>query len=128
MYTLEKKELEIMELFWHEDRALTHADIRELLTDHISRNTVYQHLNNLLDKGALQTGPSVRRGRTYGRSFVATISRAEYFAMQVADVVDADDTTLYTVFSYFLGSKNITNDTLDKLEKRIQQKRRDLNP
>lgn len=61
MYSLKKGELEIMELLWRKGRALTHAEISELLKDTIGRNTVYLHLNRLLDKGAIQIGPSVRR-------------------------------------------------------------------
>lgn len=127
MYSLKKGELEIMELLWHEGRALTHAEISERLKDTIGRNTVYLHLNRLLDKGAIQIGPSVRRGRTYGRTFVAAINKAEYLATQVADAAQTDDKTLQNVFAYFLGSQHVTNETLDELEKRIQQKREELN-
>ena len=127
MYALNKRELKIMELLWHENRALTHADISELITDTVGRNTVYLHLNNLLNKGIIQTGPSVRRGRTYGRTFVAAISKAEYFAMQVINMADVDDAALHNVFAYFLGSKHITSEALDEMEQRIQQKRRELN-
>ena len=116
-----------MELFWHESQALTHADICEQLKGNVSRNTVYLHLNHLLNKGFIQTGPSVRRGRTYGRTFVAAISREEYLARQVVDAAQSDNATLQNVFSYFLGSEHVTNETLDELEKRIQQKRRELN-
>lgn len=126
MYLLKKGELEVMEIFWRENRPLTHADLLELLKGVVGRNTVYLHLNNLMEKGAVEAGPSVRRGRTYGRTFTAAISKAEYFAMQVADMPDSDDRALKNVFAYFLGSKNVTSDTLDELEKRIEEKRREL--
>lgn len=128
MYSLDKRELEIMELLWREDRAVTHAEISEGLKAAPGRNTVYVHLNNLLEKGTIQTGPSVRRGRTYGRTFLAAISKAEYLAMQVADVAQVDDGTLKNIFAYFLGSQHVTCETLDELEKSIAQKRRELNP
>ena len=48
--------------------------------------------------------------------------------MQVADASETDDATLCNVFSYFLGSKHVTKKTLDELEKRLEQKRRDLDP
>ncbi len=128
VYVLKKGELRVMELFWRENRPLTHAELLDMLKGVAGRNTVYLHLNSLLEKGAIETGPSVRRGRTYGRTFVAAITKAEYFAMQVADMADADDAALKNVFSYFLGSKHVTNETLDELEKRIEEKRRSLSP
>ena len=127
MDPLKKGEREIMDLFWKKDCELTHADICDALKDTMSRNTVYLHLNHLIDKGALQIGPSIRRGRTYGRTFLASISKTEYYAKQVEDAAQEDDTTLEAVFSYFLGSKDVTNEVLDKLEERIQQKRKELN-
>lgn len=125
MEPLKKGELEIMELFWREGQALTHADICEQLKD-ASRNTIYLHLNHLLKKGMIQTGPSVRRGRTYGRTFTAAVSKGEYLAMQVVDEAQADNQTLQNVFAYFLRSDHITPETLDELEKRIQQRKKEL--
>lgn len=115
-----------MELLWQAPQTLTHADICEQLKSDVSRNTVYLHLNHLLDKGFIRIGPSVRRGRTYGRTFVAAISRAEYLAKQVVEAAQSDNTTLQNVFTYFLGADYITNETLDELEKRIQEKRGEL--
>ncbi|HIY33335.1 MAG TPA: BlaI/MecI/CopY family transcriptional regulator [Candidatus Evtepia faecavium] len=116
----------MMELFWRENRPLSHGDLSELLKDTMSRNTVYLHLNNLLDKGFLQTGLSVRRGRTYGRTFTPTVSKTEYYARQVADAARDGDVLLEDVVSYFLGDEHITTATLDEIEKRIQEKRRKL--
>ena len=126
MRSLKKGEREMMELFWRENRPLSHGDLSELLKDTMSRNTVYLHLNNLLDKGFLQTGLSVRRGRTYGRTFTPTVSKTEYYAKQVADAARDGDVLLEDVVSYFLGDEHITTATLDEIEKRIQEKRRKL--
>ena len=128
MFTLKKGELDVMEVFWREPDPLSHAGLCEQLDGIVGRNTIYLHLNNLLRKGAIESGPSVRRGRTYGRTFSAALTKAEYYAMQVADASETDDATLCNVFSYFLGSKHVTKKTLDELEKRLEQKRRDLDP
>lgn len=127
MNSFKKGELEIMELLWGQERALTHAEISNRLKETTGRNTVYLHLNSLLAKGAIQIGPSVRRGRTYGRTFLAAVSKAEYLASQVVDVAQGDSKTLQTMFAYFLGAGDVTNETLDELEKRIQEKRKELN-
>lgn len=126
IFTLDKRELEIMELFWREDRALTHADISKLLEDTVGRNTVYLHLNTLLDKGAIQTGPSVRRGRTYGRTFIAAITKSKYMAMQVAGFVRDDDERLRSVFAALIDTTYIDSATLDELSAIIEQKRKEL--
>lgn len=126
MITLDKKELAIMELFWHEKKDLTHKDILTLIDKSVSRNAVYMHLNALLEKGAIQIGPSVRCGRTYGRTFSPTISREEFTATQLKDCIMSDEQTLRHVFSMFLGSNQVTSQTLDALEEKIQQKRKEL--
>lgn len=128
MRILKKGEREIMDLFWQENRPLSQADISEKLKDTMSRNTVYLHLNRLLDNGFLQPGLSVRRGRTYGRTFTPTVSKTEYYAKQVTDAAKDEDVLLEDVVSYFLGDETITEATLDEIEKRIQEKRRKLKP
>lgn len=128
MRILKKGEREIMDLFWQENRPLSQADISEKLKDTMSRNTVYLHLNRLLDNGFLQPGLSVRRGRTYGRTFTPTVSKTEYYAKQVTDAAKDEDVLLEDVVSYFLGDEAITEATLDEIEKRIQEKRRKLKP
>ena len=126
MITLDKKELAIMELFWREKKDLTHKDILTLIDKSVSRNAVYMHLNTLLEKGAIKIGPSVRCGRTYGRTFSPTISKEEYAATQVKDCISADEQTLRHIFSMFLGSNQVTSQTLDALEEKIRQKRKEL--
>lgn len=128
MRILKKGEREIMDLFWQENRPLSQADISEKLKDTMSRNTVYLHLNRLLDNGFLQPGLSVRRGRTYGRTFTPTVSKTEYYAKQVTDAAKDEDVLLEDVVAYFLGDETITEATLDEIEKRIQEKRRKLKP
>lgn len=128
MRILKKGEREIMDLFWQENRPLSQADISEKLKDTMSRNTVYLHLNRLLDNGFLQPGLSVRRGRTYGRTFTPTVSKTEYYAKQVTDAAKDEDVLLEDVVAYFLGDEAITEATLDEIEKRIQEKRRKLKP
>ena len=128
MRILKKGEREIMDLFWQENRPLSQADISEKLKDTMSRNTVYLHLNRLLDNGFLQPGLSVRRGRTYGRTFTPTVSKTEYYAKQVTDAAKDEDVLLEDVVAYFLGDETITEATLDEIEKRIQEKRRELKP
>lgn len=46
--------------------------------------------------------------------------------MQVIDEAQADNQTLQNVFAYFLRSDHITTETLDELEKRIQQRKKEL--
>ena len=128
MRILKKGEREIMDLFWQENRPLSQADISEKLKDTMSRNTVYLHLNRLLDNGFLQPGLSVRRGRTYGRTFTPTVSKTEYYAKQVTDAAKDEDVLLEDMVAYFLGDETITEATLDEIEKRIQEKRRQLKP
>lgn len=126
MFAFDKKELAIMEIFWREKRALTHNEILTLMDQSISRNAVYLYLNALLDKDAIQIGPSVRCGRTYGRTFSAIITKEDYIAMQMQDYVTSDEQALRRVVTMFLGSSQITLETLDALEEKIREKRKEL--
>jgi predicted transcriptional regulator len=78
---LTKSEMEIMDVFWGEDRALSRAD----LLDHGEEKTwkdssVHILLNSLLNKGIIREAGFVRCSKTYGRTFEPTMTREEYFA------------------------------------------------
>ena len=81
---LTKSEIEIMDVLWQSDAALSRAD---LLARSEEKNwkdsSVHILLNGLLDKGAIREHGFVKRSKTYGRTFVPTMTREEYFAKTV---------------------------------------------
>ena len=84
MRVLTKSEMEIMDVLWQSDAALSRAD---LLARSEEKNwkdsSVHILLNGLLDKGAIREHGFVKRSKTYGRTFVPTMTREEYFANTV---------------------------------------------
>lgn len=81
MKNLTKSEKEIMNVLWRAERALTHAEIAAACVERKWRaKSIFSMLNDLLDKGLLQSVGFVRSGKTYARTFEAVVSQAEYLA------------------------------------------------
>lgn len=86
MKNLTKSEKEIMDVLWRAERALTHAEIVSACVERKWRaKSIFSMLNDLLDKGLLQSVGFVRRGKTYARTFEAVVSQAEYLAGIIKD-------------------------------------------
>lgn len=78
---LTKSEMQIMDVFWNEGRALSRADLLECSEDKSWKDSsVHILLNGLLSKGILREAGMVKCSKTYGRTFLPTMSREEYFA------------------------------------------------
>lgn len=77
---LTKSEKQIMHAFWQTDHPLS---CTELLSICELRNwkdrSIFSMLNDLLDKGLLQSVGFVRIGKTYARTFTPTMSQVEYW-------------------------------------------------
>ncbi len=81
---LTKSELQIMDVFWDSDKPLSRSD----LLDHSEGKTwkdssIHILLNGLLAKGAIKEEGLVKRSKTYGRTFVPSMTREGYFATTV---------------------------------------------
>lgn len=80
MKNLTKSEKEIMNVLWGAERALTHAEIVSACVERKWRaKSIFSMLNDLLDKGLLQSVGFVRSGKTYARTFTPTMSQVEYW-------------------------------------------------
>ena len=81
---LTKSELEIMDVLWGCDQPLSRSD---LLVRSEEKNwkdsSVHILLNGLLQKGAIMEAGYVKRSKTYGRTFLPTLTREEYFATMI---------------------------------------------
>lgn len=81
---LTKSELEIMDVLWDEGEPLSRADFLER-SEHKSwkDSSIHILLNGLLSKGAIREAGFVKRSKTYGRTFLPTLTREEYFATTI---------------------------------------------
>ena len=81
---LKKSELEIMDVLWGCDHALSRSDLLERSEEkNWKDSSVHILLNGLLQKGAIKEAGYVKRSKTYGRTFLPTLTREEYFATTI---------------------------------------------
>ncbi|MBQ4642416.1 MAG: BlaI/MecI/CopY family transcriptional regulator [Oscillospiraceae bacterium] len=81
---LTKSELQIMDVLWEADTPLSRADLLARSDEKTWKDSsVHILLNGLLQKEAIREAGFVKRSKTYGRTFVPTMTREEYFARTI---------------------------------------------
>lgn len=78
---LTRSEREIMDVFWESEDPLSRA---ELLKKSVNKSwkdsSVHILLNGMLQKGVIREAGVVKCSKTYGRTFLPTLTREEYYA------------------------------------------------
>lgn len=78
------KEIEIMEILWKEQRALTSSEIVELSQNSTwKKSSIYILLNSLLKKGAIEVDGFIKNNKAYARTFSPAISFEGYTVAQI---------------------------------------------
>ena len=78
---LTKNEIEIMDVLWREERALSRGEVLALSEDKTwMDSSIHILLNSMLRKGAIKEAGFVKCGKTCGRVYEATLSCEEYYA------------------------------------------------
>ena len=78
---LTRSEMEIMDVLWQDGGELSRADFLARSEEKSWKDSsVHILLNGLLSKGAIREAGFVKRSKTYGRTFLPTMTREEYFA------------------------------------------------
>jgi predicted transcriptional regulator len=81
---LTKSEMEIMDVLWNAHVPLSRTDLLGHGEEKSWKDSsVHILLNGLLQKGAIREVGFVRRSKTYGRTFLPTSTREEYFATTI---------------------------------------------
>jgi len=89
---LTKNEIEIMDVLWREDRALSRGEILSLSTDKTwMDSSVHILLNSMLKKGAIREAGFVKCGKTCGRVYEAAFSCEEYHVSTLDSTVCVPD-------------------------------------
>lgn len=89
-FTLSKKEMEVMELFWDAGCPLARSEILERAAQRPCTwkpNSVHILINSLMDKGALQVAGFYLDSRKLGRTFEPTMTPDDYRLMQVEYII-----------------------------------------
>ena len=122
---LTKSEMEIMDVLWEADRPLSRADFLDCDTEKSWKNSsVHVLLNGLLGKGAIREAGFVKRQKTYGRTFLPTMTREEYFAATIFSHRYQPELT--ELLDALLQRPEVTPQLLDRLSARIDAKRKTL--
>ena len=122
---LTKSEMEIMDVLWQSDCALSRADLLAHSEDkNWKDSSVHILLNGLLNKGAIREYGFVKRSKTYGRTFLPTVTREEYFANTVFSYRNKPEIT--GLVAALLHRPEITPDTLAAIEKLVAQRKNEM--
>lgn len=123
---LTSNELEMMEVLWKEGRPLSRTEIIKLSPENKSwkDSSIHILLNSLLKKEAIREAGFIKTGKSYGRTFEPTESGEEYFAKLAAETVRK--TSIPMFFSALFQDESMTEETLQEMEKLIEEKKREL--
>ena len=119
---LTKSEMEIMDVMWESDVPMSRSDLLEHSEYKTWKDSsVHILLNGLLQKNAIRQAGLVKRSKTYGRVFVPTMTREEYFANTIFSHRHKPQIT--GLFSALLEREEITAEDLERIAEMVQSKR-----
>lgn len=122
---LTKSEMEIMDVFWDAQAPLSRADLLGQGEEKSWKDSsVHILLNGLLQKGAIREVGFVRRSKTYGRTFLPTITREEYFATTI--FCHRRKPELSGLFTALLRRPEVDRTMVDQLQQLLEQRRQEL--
>lgn len=120
---LTRSELEIMDVLWEAGKALSRSDLLERSGEKSWKDSsVHILLNGLLNKNAIREAGIVKRSKTYGRTFLPTMSREEYFAETVFSHRYKPE--IVGLISALLAREDITQEDLEKIGALVEERRK----
>ena len=122
---LTKSELQIMDVLWASDVPLSRSDLLERSEEKTWKDSsVHILLNGLLAKGAIQEAGFVKRSKTYGRTFMPSLTREEYCAITI--VCHTHKPQFVGLMEALLRRKDITAEDLSQVETLIEEKKKTM--
>ena len=118
---LTRSEMEIMDVMWESGVPMSRADLLAHSEEKTWKDSsVHILLNGLLQKGAIQEAGLVKRIKTYGRVFVPTMTREEYFASTI--FCHRHKPQIVGLFAALLSRDDITPEEMDAIAALVQEK------
>ena len=118
---LTKSEMEIMDVLWGSEKPLSRSDLLSQSEEKTWKDSsVHILLNGLLQKGAIQEVGLVKRSKTYGRTFLPTLTREEYFAATIFSHRHKPD--IVGLFAALLSRPDITAEELAQIDSLVKEK------
>jgi predicted transcriptional regulator len=118
---LTKSELEIMDVLWEAGEPLSRADLLERSEEKSWKDSsVHILINGLLSKDAIREAGFVKRSKTYGRTFVPTMTREEYFAMTIFS--HRHKPKMVELIAALLQREDITKEEMESIKALVNEK------
>lgn len=122
---LRESETQIMDALWSSKEPMSSAALLAAIPQRKwKERSVFAILDSLLKKDLIYEAGFVRRGKTIARTFAPTLTYPEFIAQEVAD--SPHKPSLSLLVSAFLGSDDITLQTLTELQEIIAQRKTEL--
>ena len=119
---LTKSEMQIMDVLWEAKTPMSRADLLEHSQEKTWKDSsVHILLNGLLHKGIIREAGFVKRSKTYGRTFVPTLTREQYFATTIFSHRYKPE--IVGLFKALLKRDDITMNQLEQIEALIQKRK-----
>ena len=118
---LTRSEMEIMDVMWESGIPMSRADLLARSEEKTWKDSsVHILLNGLLQKGAIKEAGLVKRIKTYGRVFVPTMTREEYFARTI--FCHRHKPQIVGLFAALLQRDDITPEEMDAIAALVHSK------
>ena len=119
---LTKSEMEIMDVLWEKKVPMSRSDLLASSEEKSWKDSsVHILLNGLLQKETIREAGLVKRSKTYGRLFVPTMTREEYFANTIFS--HRYKPQIQGLFAALLNRPEITTQDLEAVSRMIQEKK-----
>ena len=118
---LTRSEMEIMDVLWDAGQPLSRSDLLDRGEEKSWKDSsVHILLNGLLTKEAIREAGLVKRSKTFGRVFVPTMTREEYFAQTIFGHRHQPD--LIGLFTALLQQRDPSHEQLEAMKALIEGK------
>ena len=118
---LTKSEMEIMDVLWDAGQPLSRSDLLDRGEEKSWKDSsMHILLNGLLTKEAIREAGLVKRSKTFGRVFVPTMTREEYFAQTIFGHRHQPD--LIGLFTALLQQRDPSREQLEAMKALIDGK------
>ena len=128
-FALSETELDIMQILWEEEEALSRPEILSKMPDKDwNPNSIHQVLNSMMKKNVLKVAGMVRCGRVYGRTYAPNITRQDLINADVARILPHSTVNEQAlgVLAALIDQEDIDVSTLREMEKLLEKRRKEL--
>ena len=118
---LTRSEMEIMDVFWAAQEPLSRSDLLLRSQEKSWKDSsVHILLNGMLQKGVISEAGFVKRSKTYGRTFVPTLTREQYFARTIFS--HRNKPQIVGLIAELLEREDITPEQLTQIKELVANK------